>query len=108
MADRLLKRAQSDLSIPVPGVRPDLIVWEHSSRVVRSADAIASLPEVGSKPVDRRALGVAALYHDMGWALQVREGVLTPGEVFLRPTCDLMRELAADWIVNRLDKAGGS
>jgi len=102
MADQLWQRAQCDLVVQIPGGPADPFVWEHSWRVAQLAEAIASSPEVGHRPVDRRALAAAAWYHDAGWVLQVRAGKLEPREALLRPTSDLLRELAADWVADQL------
>ncbi len=102
MADPLWRRAESDLWVEPAGAVPDPVVWEHSSRVARLADVIVSLPEVTADVVDRVALAAAALYHDAGWVLQLQAGELTPQELLLRPTSDILHELAADWIASRL------
>jgi hypothetical protein len=107
MADQLWNRAERDLCVLVTAVVPDLIVWEHSSRVAKLSSAIAALPEVANQPVERQALTTAALYHDAGWVLQVHSGEIKPAELLLRPTNDMQRELAADWIPQRLDKIIG-
>ena len=103
MADRLWERAESDLCVHIEGTFPDMVVWEHSRRVARLADAIASLPEVSTGRLDRVAITAAALYHDMGWVLQCRAGELTAQELLLRPTPDTLLESAADWAENRLE-----
>jgi HD superfamily phosphodiesterase len=107
MADQLWNRAERDLCVLVAAVVPDLIVWEHSSRVAKLSSAIAALPEVATQPIERQALTAAALYHDAGWVLQARNGEIKPAELLLRPTNDVQRELAADWIPQRLDKIIG-
>jgi HD superfamily phosphodiesterase len=107
MADQLWNRAERDLCVLMAAMVPDLIVWEHSSRVAKLSAVIATLPEVAMQPIDLPALTAAALYHDAGWVLQARAGEIKPVELLLRPTSDLQRELAADWIFQRLDKIIG-
>jgi len=58
--------------------------------------------ELRDRALDRSALRAAALYHDVGWALQVSQGDIEPAEVLLRPPCDLLRVLASDWMRQRL------
>lgn len=82
----------------------DAVVWEHSARVARTAEFIAALPEVAELGADRVAVFAAGLYHDAGWILQFREGVVTSLELLLRPTSDIQRELAADWLDERGSK----
>jgi HD superfamily phosphodiesterase len=108
MPDQLDRRAREDLCVQVPGRPPDLLVWEHSCRVSRLAEAIAALPEAGSNSVDHLALAAAALYHDAGPVVQVRSGQLDPSEMLLRPASDLQRDLAADFMAERLEGVVGS
>src|SRR5690606_40527804 len=79
----------------------DTVVWEHSERVARITAHISALPEVTSLPVDGAALSAAALYHDAGWILQVNQGEVPQRDLLLRPTSDIQRELAADWLEQR-------
>jgi hypothetical protein len=67
-------------------------------RVARLGEFIASLPELAPQGVDRSALAAAGLYHDAGWVLQVTTGAMPARELLLRPTTDIQRELAADWL----------
>ena len=103
MSDRLWKRAKDDLCVRVADMPPDPLVWEHSRRVARLAEAVMSLPDVQADNVDKLALTAAALYHDAGWVIQARTGELAPHELLLRPTPDLLLELAADQAAARLD-----
>lgn len=102
MAEIFFKKAKSDLSIQQRDTTTDLFLWEHSLRVSRLADCILTFPETSRYVVDRQALTVAGLYHDAGWALQVKNGEIEAREILLRPTTDLHRELAADWMEHRL------
>lgn len=101
MSDALWRQAKADLTVQLPGAPVDTVVWEHSERVARISEHISALPEVTSLPVDRAALSAAALYHDAGWILQVQEGAISSRDLLLRPTSDIQRELAADWLEQR-------
>lgn len=98
MSEALQRQAKADLILRMTGAPVDTIVWEHATRVARLADSIASLPGISSSPIDRAALTAAGLYHDAGWVLQVQAGAVAARELLLRPTSDIQRELAADWI----------
>ncbi|GMV95904.1 MAG: HD domain-containing protein [Phycisphaerae bacterium] len=98
MSDALRRQAKAHLVVQVAGLPPDPIVWEHSCRVMKLTEMIAALPELASAAIDRSALSVAGLYHDAGWVLHAAANVVPPRELLLRPTSDIQRELAADWI----------
>ena len=73
----------------------DLWLWEHTLRVTRLARMLATIIDTGLEPPDRTVLTVAALYHEAGWAVEVRDQNLDPARVLARPTSDLQREVAA-------------
>lgn len=75
--------------------RRDLWLWEHSERVSRLACLLADLPEISSTKPNRAALAVAGLFHDAGWAVQIREGRIDRWQLLSRPTNELQRELGA-------------
>ncbi len=102
MAEQLWKGAQRDLMVKIEGAPADPCIWDHSARVARIAEALLRIPEVQAAALDAAALEVAALYHDAGWLLQTRSGECQPRDILLKPTTDLQRELAADWIAERL------
>jgi hypothetical protein len=102
MANHLWEKAKRDLIIKLDGKSPDYLVWEHSVRVSRIVDLITHCPEVNNRVINREALILAGLYHDVGWVLQVRKGDLYPLEVFLRPTTDVQCEIGGDWIEDQL------
>jgi hypothetical protein len=102
MPDLLLKGAQRDLLIQSEGAPAERFVWDHAERVSRIAEALLSIPELNGQAVDRRALLVAAFYHDAGWVLQVRSGDCHARDVLLKPTTDIQREMAADWMTERV------
>jgi hypothetical protein len=83
---------------------PDLWLWEHSQRVMNSAAMLAMLPDVGEETPHRQAVALAALFHDAGWAVQVRENQIPPWLVLNRPTSDLQRELGAGLLLERCAK----
>lgn len=105
MTNQLFQQAERDLLIAVQGSLYDPVVWEHSARVARMAQMIARSPEVATNAPNSEALTVAALYHDMGWVLMVKTGEMSRDELLLRPTTDLCREMAADWMEANLVRA---
>lgn len=102
MADQLWERAQCDLRVQIAGAPCDWTILEHSQRVARLAQAISQIPEIIGPPFDRTALEAASLYHDAGWVLQARDGEIQCRDMMLRPTSDLQRDAAADWMQIRL------
>ncbi len=110
MADTIWQKGKKDLLIRREDGVEDALVWEHSWRVAQIAEKIAAGPEMAKRIVNRQALCVACLYHDMGWVLQTNSGTLQAKELFLKPTTDLQRAMAADWITKHLNgvmEAGG-
>lgn len=101
MADQLWNTAERDLSIHLPEGSIDPIVWEHSARVARTAELLLDIPELKERTVDRQALVLAALYHDAGWVLQYQSGEIPARDLLLKPSSDLQREIAADWMAER-------
>lgn len=102
MSDALWRQAEADLSLGLSSAPVDRLVWEHSARIAYLAAAIADIPELTDRALDRRALAAAALYHDAGWILQFRAGEAIPRDLLLRPTSEVQRELAAVWLEERL------
>ncbi|MFO0839056.1 MAG: HD domain-containing protein [Phycisphaerae bacterium] len=80
-----------------PGAH-DLWLWEHSERVAQIAQQLAELPEVAEMRPNGVALHAAALFHDAGWAVQVRSGHISRWQVLNRPTNDIQRELGAAYL----------
>lgn len=105
MSDQLWKGAKRDLLVQAEGSPPDQCVWEHSERVARIADQLLSIPEIKDRHPNRQALTAAALYHDAGWILQHRNREIQTKDLLLKPTSDLQREMAADWMMERLSGA---
>lgn len=99
---RAWSKAAADLTITDAGGVTDVFLWEHTARVVASIPTILGVPEIPSEELDRSALFAAALYHDAGWAIQVRDGEANRWDVLSRPLDDLRRDLAASLVVERL------
>ena len=87
--------AEKALSVAEPGGPVDVFLWEHTRRVVRAIPHILKIVGGSGPELDRTALFVAALYHDAGWAMQVREATITRWDVLSRPTTEGQRELGA-------------
>lgn len=104
MADVIWQKARQDLRIRRDDGVDDTLVWEHCCRVARMAEKIATGPEMAKRIINRQALCVSCLYHDMGWVSQANAGTLPVKELFLKPTTDHQRALAADWVGKHLDE----
>jgi HD superfamily phosphodiesterase len=89
------KQAESDLLIALGAGKSDLVVWEHSIRVVGVSLQMLALPDLAGQRIDRNALVAAGLYHDAGWSFQARKQQIPCAEVLTRPTTDAQRELSA-------------
>lgn len=99
--EAVISRARELLTIRVDGVT-DLSLWEHSERVAQSAELLARLPEWGADRPDPLACGVAALFHDAGWAVQFHDGTVSRWQLLARPTNDMQRELGAGALIERV------
>ncbi len=91
----VLTRARDTLIVREGSAPPDLWLWEHSVRVMHLAQMMTMLPELGAERPDPAAVAVAALFHDAGWAVQLRQGRVPRWQLLNRPTNDLQRELGA-------------
>lgn len=98
----LWKQAESDLCFRPPGGRAEPSVWEHAVRIACLSLHILRFPELRNEKCDRHGLLTAALYHELGWILQLREGRLHRTELLVRPTSDEQRELAAAFVQEKL------
>lgn len=78
-------------------------LWDYVQRVVRNAELLASVPELSDDPPDRIALMLAALFANVGWAMQVRDGAIMAEQILERPTNPVQRDLA----VSALQEHGG-
>lgn len=83
------------------GAVTDLWLWEHTQRVVSLARMLSLLPDFGDEPPDDAVVCVSALFHDVGWADQVRQGVVPRALVLSRPTSDVQRELSIEALRER-------
>jgi hypothetical protein len=94
--DAVVARAREHLVIIAVRDVPDLWLWERCLRLMRLTQLLTGVPELASERPDPTAAAVAGLFHDAGWALQVRSGQTAPWQVLTRPTNDIQRELAAN------------
>jgi HD superfamily phosphodiesterase len=94
--ERIIPLARELLALPLDETHRDLWLWEHSERVMRLTQLVASLPELAGRSPDPLALAAAALFHDTGWVLDFQQGRVTRWQILARPTNDLQRELAAE------------
>ncbi|UCE61240.1 MAG: HD domain-containing protein [Phycisphaerales bacterium] len=90
--DPIFSIARNDLVIITATGEQDVFLWEHSSRVARSAQLIAQLPVVQAHLPDEFAVVAAGLYHDASWAIQYREGEIERTEILRRPTSKAHRQ----------------
>lgn len=102
--ESLTAHAKDALLLRDASGRTDLWLWEHSQRVANLAQMLAQLPEVAANPPDLTCLAAACLFHDAGWAVQVRQGQVNPWQVLSRPTSDIQRELGAGALQETLGK----
>ena len=89
----LARRARQRL---VPPGRDDTWLWDHACRVVRTALGLTASPELSDRPCDPGAVVAAALYREVGWAIQWQEGRVQAAQLLARPTQDVQLELAAE------------
>ncbi|MBI5865213.1 MAG: HD domain-containing protein [Planctomycetes bacterium] len=102
MPEAVNAAAREVLTLRTSNGAPDLWLLEHSERVTKQAQALASIPELRAEPPDLTAVAIAALFHDAGWAVQARQGQVSTAQVCGRPTSDLQRELAVRAMNERL------
>ncbi len=100
--EAIWSRGRGDLVITTDKGAEDLFLWEHSVRVARNAAWIAGLPEVQANSPDEDAIVAAALYHEAGWVIRVKEGDISRDEVLLRPMAGAHREQGAVFLERRL------
>ena len=102
--DPIWSCAREDLVITNDRHGEDVFLWEHAVRVINSAKWIASQADVPGDRLDWAVLSAAALYHDAGWIVQLREGTIARSELLCRPASELQRDLAAGLMQKRLVK----
>lgn len=90
--DALLTRARSDLLLALPDGSVDVLLWEYTLRVHKSARLILRLPEVVKLKPDGEVVTLAGLYHDAGYAAAVRGGRQALADVLVAPPDDAHRE----------------
>jgi hypothetical protein len=59
------------------------------------AQMLTRLPELVQTPPNTDAVALAGLFHDAGWAIQVRQQEIDRWQVLSRPTNDIQREFGA-------------
>lgn len=92
--DAIFNRARDDLVITTERGQEDLFLWEHTTRVARSAGQIAKLPEVQEQEPDELAIAAAALYHEAGWIVRCRNGEISRLDLLIGPCTSAAREQA--------------
>ncbi len=92
--DAIWNRARDDLVVTTEQGHADLFVWEHTTRVAKSARQIADLPEVRGQEPDELAIAAAALYHDAGWIARYRDGEISRLDLLIGPCSASAREQA--------------
>lgn len=102
LAAQILASARDALLIKGAGTALDHLVWEHSDRVRRLAAQIALVPGLTGESPEPMVVFVSALFHDGGWVVQFRQGLITPGQLLARPTSDVQRELGAQIMQQRV------
>jgi hypothetical protein len=74
-------RARKELVFSTGEERREEFLWESAARIARTAQIIATLPEVAHFEVDAPALLAAALFHDAAWIGLVRDGEASAFEI---------------------------
>src|ERR1051325_1306187 len=82
--EEVIAAARECLVVRVGTAAADLWLWEHSQRVMELARMLARLPDVGEEAPHRAAVMIAALFHDSGWAEQIRQGQISAWQVLGR------------------------
>ena len=100
--DQVLESASDLLLITRPGSITDYLLFDHSVRVRKLTNIISRFSDFANLRIDRQALAGAAIYHDLGWSIQVRKGLGDPLAVLDRPTSDDQRRQGAELASERL------
>lgn len=93
--DSIWSRARDDLVVTSDTVEQDVLLWEHSSRVARSAQQIAKFPIVQERSPDELAIVATGLYHEAAWSVLLRNGEATRADILIRPPSESHREQGA-------------
>lgn len=102
-SDHIWNRARADLALVTGPGEEDIFLWEHCSRVAKSALDIAELAIVQQQAPDLAALLAAALYHDAGWAVRHNRGENIRHERLCRALSETYREQGAELMRNNLE-----
>lgn len=97
--DAIWNRARADLIHRTAHGDEDVFLWEHSSRVARTALRIGQLSIVQKQSPDMDAILAGALYHDAGWIARLHEKEITSIEVLSRPTNMAHKEQGAQMLI---------
>ena len=100
--DAIWKRARNDLIVTTDQGDDDVFLWEHSCRVARVAQHLATVEEVSAQDPDEGAIVAAALYHDAVWAIRVKSGEISRTDILLVPLNDAAAEQSASLLEDRL------
>ncbi|HNQ21571.1 MAG TPA: HDOD domain-containing protein [Phycisphaerae bacterium] len=102
-ADAIWNRARADLIIVDERGQQDSYLWEHAQRVARCAQLVARLPEVRKQNPDDAAVLAAALYHDAGWVMRLRESSVARAQILNRAGSEAHRSLGAQLMEKQLE-----
>ena len=100
--EAIRERARQDLVLRTTEGLEDVCVWEHTLRVLRTAEQIARLEGPSSLRMDPLVLSAAALYHDAGWVAQLADGDLDRQAILRGVTTTPQRELGAAFLERSL------
>ncbi|MCG3137712.1 MAG: hypothetical protein HJJLKODD_01562 [Phycisphaerae bacterium] len=95
--------AENQLLLRQENGQADRLLWEQAQRTSRAVELICGLLGSATNGVDREALQIAAIFHPLGWVLQVTGKVCARYEIFSRPLTDIHRELRAVHVQSLLD-----
>ena len=90
----LIPIARRHLTVPTPDGGADAWLWEHAQRVARLGDLLCAAPELAETAPDNTVVIVAALFVNIGWAQQMRQGQIKSWQALGRPTNEIQREAA--------------
>jgi len=88
-------RARADLAVGPDRGEQDAFLFEHCARVAETARRLIVIPAVQATAPDEEALVAAALYHEAGWVVALRESRVRREDILVRPLADADREAGA-------------
>ncbi len=103
--DAIWNRARADLVATTEHGDEDVFLWEHAVRVADNARRIVMIPAVQEASPDETAVVAAALYHDAGWIVRLRNGEIKRDEILIRPMSESHREEGAALMERSLDRS---